>query len=354
MKIGLVLDPYGEEHPGGLGRAILEMARGIVSSCQDDEFIIYIKNPPTKPFPFEGRNWRLAPLGIARMWLASGKKFSRYIDLYIFFTPVIPIFFTPKRSIVVVHDFAYLEQPEGSFKERIVTRVLYLLHHRSLKKASGIVAVSQNAKEATVRYFGIPSEKITVIYNGFISLGAEPKQIEVPEKFFLFAGVLKARKNVLGVIEAFSEFSKTHSGYKLLIVGKKSGSYFNKVETLVRELNLEDKVIFSGYVSDGQLAYLYEKATALVFPSFIEGFGMPILEAMSRGLPVITSNIGALAEVAGDAAALVDPYNPIAIGAAMSGFADNEVLRQEYIQRGLRRAGEFSWEKNAREFQSLI
>ena len=166
--------------------------------------------------------------------------------------------------------------------------------------------------------------------------------------------MLKARKNVLGVISAFAEFAANHSDYFLLIAGKKGGGYFAECEALVEKLNIGDKVQFVGYVTDGQLAALYRKAEALVFPSFIEGFGMPVLEAMSAGLPVITSNTGALAEVADDAALLVDPYNPADIARAMAEYADTPSLRDTYILKGRERVKSFSWSAGAEQFLRLI
>jgi glycosyltransferase involved in cell wall biosynthesis len=337
MNIALIVDPYGEEKPGGLGRAIFEMTKGIVRSEGDNEYTIYTKNPPKTDLSLPGNNWKLEALGVSYLWLSGGKKLRRSHDLCIFFTPIIPLLFFPKKSIVVVHDFAYLELPGESLKQKLTSFALYTLHRVSLWKASVIVAVSQTAKESTLKYFGIRPEKIRVIYNGSISLGESPEKMEIPEKFFLFAGVIKARKNVHGVIRAFAEFSETHQDYSLIIAGKIGGEYAEEMQKLAETLGIAPRVRFLGYVTDGELAYLYSRAVALAFPSLVEGFGMPVLEAMERGLPVITSNAGALAEVAGGAAVLVDPYNPSDIARAMNLLVENPAVRQEYIEKGRRR-----------------
>lgn len=354
MHIGLIVDPYGEKSPGGLGRAIFEMAKGIVEFDRHRVYTLYFKKLPERPPNIAGEHWHMEAIGETYLLVSGARKISRALDLYIFFNPIIPLFFFPKKSIVVVHDFAYLEMPSHSFKQKLISFVLYAAHGLSLWKATKIVAVSQTAKDSVVRHFHISPEKIQVIYNGFIAPAGVSEPLETPEQFFLFAGVLKERKNVLGVVRAFALFAKSNSDYALLIAGKKEGGYYAQVAALVQELGVEDRVRFLGYVTDGQLAYLYTKAKALVFPSLIEGFGMPVLEAMSVGLPVITSNTGALAEVAGDAAVLVDPYDPEAIARGMTQVASSVERRAPLIEKGTARAEQFSWKKNARAFQQII
>ncbi len=338
MKIGLLLDPYGEKSPGGLGRAIFEMARGIRTADKNNTYVVYTKNA----------------MKVTSLFLQGARKMDRNLDLYIFFNPIVPLFLFPKRAIVVVHDFAYLELPERSLSQKLNALALYCAHAFSLWKATKIVAVSETAKESTMRHFGINPEKIQVVYNGFIALPIELEPIPTPEHFFLFAGVLKERKNVSGIIRAFALFTRSNTTHELLIAGKQSGAYAESLLDLTRELGVEKRVRFLGYVTDAELAYLYRKAQALVFPSFIEGFGMPVLEAMHAGLPVITSNNGALAEVAGDAALLVDPKHPSEIAAAMNRIAEEPALRAELIEKGRRRAMQFSWDENAKRFLEVI
>mgnify|MGYP001576057997 FL=1 len=323
----MVLDPYGEAQPSGLGRAIFEMAKAIAAQGADS-YITYLKRTH------------------GYSWLRRG-SLDPMLDLYIFFTPVIPYFFKPKKSIVVAHDFAYLETPG------VRALLIKHLHSRSLRKATAIVAVSEQTKREIVRLFRIPERKITVVPNGSVPLPA-PQALQTPEHFFLFAGVLKERKNVLGIIRAFAEFAPAHPGFFLLLAGKKQGAYYEQALRLVEDLGLKERARFLGYVTDGELAYLYTKAEALVFPSFIEGFGMPVLEAFALGLPVITSKSGALAEVAGDAALLVDPQDPSDIARAMARLAADRGLHRAYSTKGFERAKAFSWEKTGRDFNALI
>jgi glycosyltransferase involved in cell wall biosynthesis len=351
MKIGLIVDPYGEKMPGGLGRAIWELAKALVQES-DNAYTVYLKRAP-KERPALPQTVAVKSLEVRSVALSSG-TLDKGLDAYVFFTPVIPLFFFPKRAIVVAHDFAYLELPERALRERLSGFVLYCVHYLSLRKASKIVAVSHYTKSSIIRHFRIAPEKIEVVHNGFIPFAHAPESVATPEKFFLFAGVLKERKNVTGVIRAFAELHASHPDYHLLVAGKKGGAYYAELEALVDELGVREQAHFLGYVTDPQLAYLYSKAEALVFPSFIEGFGMPALEAMQAGLPVITSNEGALAEVAGDAALLANPHDPQDIARTMRELLEERGQRQTIIDKGKERAAQFSWKKASSRLQDVI
>jgi len=263
-------------------------------------------------------------------------------------------FFKPKKSIVVALDFAYLDIPNSSIKEQVRARLLYFIHRRSLRLATKIIAISTQTKEDIIRHFAIEASKIEMVPIGYIEPPKEHTKISTPEKFFLFAGVLKERKNVLGIIRAFELFIASHADFSLLIAGKTQGAYYEQCRALAKKLGIEERVQFLGYVTDTELAYLYSKATAFVFPSFIEGFGMPVLEAMNMGLPVITSNQGALAEVAGNAALLVDSTNVNSITEAMNRIATDAALSRELKEKGLLRAAQFSWQKTAGKILEII
>lgn len=327
MKIGLFIHPYSKTAPGGLGRANALLSEALIQVDAADSFTLYTKQ------------------GRGPLWLTGGQRLDSTLDAYVFFTPLIPLFFTPKKSIVIVHDLAYRSMKPRSLKEYATYLVLGFLHARSLRIATRIAAVSQATKDDIIRQFGIAAEKITVVPIGFMPLPETGTPLEVPEKFILFAGVLKERKNVSGVIRAFTRFHEAQPGFKLLIAGATSGTYYRSLVKLVESLSLTNAVQFTGYVTNEELSYLYAKARAFVFPSLLEGFGMPVLEAMHAGTPVVTSNLGALAEVAGNAAVLVDPNDSESIANGIARAALDSVERDDLIRRGRARAAEFSWEK---------
>lgn len=352
MRIGLLLDPYGEGSPGGLGRFVFELAKTLIQNSPEDTFMLYTKED-TLP-TFKTGNWKSKALNVKRIWLSAGRSLDATLDCYVFFTPIIPFFFRPARSIVFALDFAYMELPGGTLQQKLQTFFLKQLHGRSFARASHIVAITQATKDLVVKYFGISPDKISVIHLGYVVSTVTPEFLEVPEKYFLFAGVLKERKNVHGIVKAFAPFHKEHPEFRLLITGKKTGTYFESLQRLVRELGIADFVVFLGYVSDAQLAYLYQHAEAFVFPSLVEGFGMPVLEAMHAGVPVITSHRGALAEVAGDCALLVNPEDTGAITRGMQELANDPLLRQRLVTQGRERARLFTWEKAALKLHTVI
>jgi glycosyltransferase involved in cell wall biosynthesis len=343
MNIGLVVHPYGEERPSGLGRAIFEMVKALVELDSANLYTLYFKEKP-HGMPQISGTWNTVVLNAKRLLLHAGELKRSDQDIFIFFTPVIPLTFFPKKSIVVVHDLGFLRLRKKGCTGHITAYVLYFCYFISLRKAKKIIAVSQATKDDVCRYFKIHKDKVVVVYNGFTPPTTHAKAIPCPEQFFLFAGALKERKNVERIIDAFIIFSKTHPSYDLLLVGKAEGVYVDMLKKKVVNAGLSEQVQFLGYVSDEELAYLYSKATAFVFPSLLEGFGLTVLEAMSQAAPVITSNTGALAEVAGDAALLVDPYSVESISNALTLISENESLRAGLIAKGKERIHLFSWE----------
>ena len=348
MKIGIVLHPYGEEKPAGLGRAIFEITRGLIEFDSKNEYVVFLRKRPKIPLGFKGQNWRIKIGDPKFFWLDRALR-GENLDVCIFNTPIISFFVKPKKSIVIAYDFAY---------DNFSPDYLLKLYHRfSLKAADLIISISEATKKEIVSLFRIPCEKIMVIYLGYDKIcGFQPYPPPgLPEKFFLFVGAIKERKNVYGIVKAFSSLkSEKRVEPKLVLAGHGKGQYYEKIIRFVKENGLSEKVIFLGQVSDGELSYLYRRAEALVYPSFIEGFGLPILEAMSCGLPVITSTVSSLPEVAGGAALLVDPYDTEAIAEAMVQIIGDPVLRERLIAAGYKQAEKFSWEKTAAELLYLI
>lgn len=353
MNIGLVVHPYGEAKPSGLGRAISQMVKALVESDRENTYTLYFKETPIKLPDIKG-TWKTNVLNVKRLLLHAGGLKKNTEDLFIFFTPVIPLTFFPKKSIVVVHDLGFVRLPKKGLKAHSIACILYLSYFISLRKADKVIAVSNATKEDVCRYFNLKSDKVVVVHNGFTQPTAQAKAFPCPEHFFLFAGALKERKNVARIIDAFISFSKTQPDVHLLLVGKAEGVYVEKLKETVRKAGLADRVQFLGYVSDEELAYLYSKTRAFIFPSLLEGFGLTILEAMSQGAPVITSNTGALAEVAGDSALLVDPYSTEAIKGTMVEIVRNTPLRNRLIEKGKIRAESFSWKETGEGFMQVI
>lgn len=355
-KIGLILSPYGEKHAAGLGRSIFSLAESIIANDPDTIFTVFLKGSNTPNPEFKSKNFKVKRLPDHPLWLDFGLRTEEKLDVYIFFTPVMPLFVKCSNSIVVVHDLAYREIKSESIKEFFVRFVLGFVHRNALNKAKKIIAVSKYTKDTILSYYPkINPEKIVVIYNGFNSIRSKSmneSKTKIDNPYFLFVGVLKKRKNVLRLIEAFEIYKKTHNNnYNLVLVGK-AGE--REVEEKIKNSQFKKDIILTGYISDSDLFSLYSNAATFVFPSLIEGFGMPILEAMSIGTPVITSNIGAMREIAGEAGYLVDPYSPQSIADGMYCVVDDESLRKALILKGFERVKEFSWDKAGNKYCEII
>jgi glycosyltransferase involved in cell wall biosynthesis len=232
----------------------------------------------------------------------------------------------------------------------------------SARKASKIIAISENTKKDIIDYFRIDEEKIRVIYLGVDrQFSPQPDTNEVgvlskynlPRGYILSVGTLEPRKNILRLINAYKMVASTGEPVPKLVIVGGQGWRNEDLGKLVRESGLADRVVLVGYVPDEDLPTLYRNAAVFVYPSLYEGFGLPPLEAMACGTPVITSNISSIPEVVGDAAILIDPYNTTEIAQAIASVLNNKELRDRLKMNGLVRSNLFSWDKTARETLKL-
>jgi glycosyltransferase involved in cell wall biosynthesis len=224
------------------------------------------------------------------------------------------------------------------------------------RRASRILTVSEASKRDILHFFNVPERKIVVIPNAFDErFAAEPPPDEVQRvrerfqldtRYLLYAGNIKPHKNVVRLIEAFAIVRQERAEpLKLLIIGDEISKHA-ALRRAVHRHQLHKYVRFLGFVPDQTLAILYRLAAVFVFPSLYEGFGLPPLEAMASGTPVVTSNVSSLPEVVGDAAVLVDPYQAASIAEGIARVLGDDSLRRDMIQRGLARAKQFSWERS--------
>lgn len=261
----------------------------------------------------------------------------------------------PKKSVATVHDLAFHLFPRSyPIKARALS---YFTLRRAIKSASKLVAISQQTKKDLKRYFKVPGEHIEVMYLGTRDLPTSEFDFSVtyPEldKYFICVGRLELRKNLLNIIKAFHQFIvAVNTPVKLVLCGSRGFGY-SLIKNLVKKLKLEDKVIFMGYVNVNHLPTLYRKSMGVIFVSQYEGFGLNILEGFASNVPVMTSNFGAMAEIAGNAALLVDPNKINEIANGFKELYQNENLRQVLIEKGQIRLQYFSWEKAAKKLIEL-
>ena len=249
------------------------------------------------------------------------------------------------RYVVMVHDFIPLR-----FPKRFSPLTPYHRYYvpQVLNQAKHIICNSQSTAEDIIKFCQIPSSKISPILLGYDSqhfqASSELSQRSPNPPYFLYIGRHDPYKNISRLISAFAHLHPQHE-YQLWLSGPSDKRYTPALKKQVQELGIVDRVKFLDYVPYEDLPTIINGAIALVFPSLWEGFGLPVLEAMACGTPVITSNLSSLPEVAGDAAILIDPYNVAEITDAMQAIANDTGLRSHLSQLGLQRAKKFSWEK---------
>ncbi len=271
----------------------------------------------------------------------------------------------PRRSVVTVHDLGYLRFPEAHPPfERWYLDWSTRFNGRA---AARVLALSETTRDDLVRHYGVPPEKVRVVYPGLRD-GMAPVEDEgrirdvlarygVRQPYFLYVGTLKPRKNLLRLVRAYARFAAEEHGdgaRPLLVLAGKPGWQHEALVREVERLGLAGTVVFPGYVEDADLPALYTGALAFVFPSLYEGFGLPLVEAMACGTPVVASRTSACGEVAGDAALLVDPLSEEEIAGALAQVARDADLRAALAARGRERARAFSWERAAREVLDVL
>jgi glycosyltransferase involved in cell wall biosynthesis len=263
-------------------------------------------------------------------------------------------FFCSATSVLVIHDLQHINQPWNFsiFYLPFLKVIIYL----SARSSDAIIAISKKVKSDVEKHYNIASERVSVVYNGIDrdrffprnrdEVRAFKKKYGLPERFILYPAASLPHKNHIRLLESFRTVKEEQGGLKLLLIGARD--YGNReIEEKIKELGLSDDVIFRGWLSYEDIPAIYCASLALVFPSLHEGFGLPVIEAMASGVPVVCSRIEPLTEVADRAAFFVDPLSPVDIAQGILSVVKDDRLRERLIKQGLERSREFSWETTA-------
>ncbi len=313
--------------------------------------VVYLKNKPLDDLPKPSQRWQYRVVGPRKFWT----QISLPLNLYLH-QPKPDVFFTPGHylprwapcpTVMSIMDLGYIHFPE-MFKKRDLWQLRQWTAY-SVKKTKKILTISQSAKNDIMEYYHLPAKRVVVTYPGFKmdqrKKAANLKKYGVEGDFILYVGTLQPRKNLVKLIEAHSLLVSQYPNLQLVIVGKK-GWLYKEIFRKVKELGLTKKVVFTGFVPDEDLPAFYQKATCFVLVSLYEGFGLPLLEAMHFGCPVVASKVSSLPEVVGQAGILVNPHSSKEIAEGIKKALKN---RQELSQKGAQQAKKFSWEKCARQ-----
>lgn len=254
---------------------------------------------------------------------------------------------------MTIHDVIYKIFPQYVPNTR--WKIYYQLSENAARNARQVVTISQCSKKDITKFLGIQEEKIKVTYlgkpeNNHSEFQAE--KLDSAKDYILYLGGFDYRKNVATLLRAYKKFSEFFPDISLVVLGKlpdPSNPLAPDLKNLVTQLSLDSKVIFPGYVKDNDLPAWYKNAKFFVYPTLYEGFGLPVLEAMGYGCPVVTSKNSSITEIAGDAAILIDSANPQEITDAMVRVVKDDNLRKSMIKKGLENVKRFSWKKCAME-----
>lgn len=311
------------------------------------EFNFEIEVCSFMPYTVYRRTWNCFPVKYNHLFKSNA-------DIYHFINFIVP----PRvdgKVIVTVYDMVYKTFPEtmhnSNFK-RLEKNLKY-----SVDRADIIITISENSKKEIAEYLKVRPDKIEIVppgvefqvYNKEFSkteLEKIKEKYNLPEEYVLYLGTLEPRKNIESIIDAFGLYKqKRKNNLKLVIAGNK-GWMYDSIFKRVKDLNIENEVIFTGYVDEEDKPCIYKMSRIFLFPSLYEGFGMPVLEAMASGVPVITSNTSSLPEVCGDAAVLVEPKDISSICDGIIRLQEDYDFRQQLVEQGFMQCKKFTWERS--------
>lgn len=348
----------------GLGRVCYNLIKEISMIDEKNEYVIFGKHPSLNFL--EGRgNFRFVdiyfPVLSARtlFWL---QRIIKREGVELFYSPFqVTTISPPCPMVITVHDMMDLFYPDAfSHHPFYVNRALRIYFRfvipKSIRNATMITSVSESTKRDILKYFRVPEDRVEVIYNGVEEKFSPVKderlfimvkeKYKLPDRFILYLGSTKPYKNLDGALEAFSKLRKKYmnpDNHIYLVIGGLRHFSSSDLERKARELGVENDFFNIGYISEEDLPPLYSLAEIFLFPSIWEGFGLPALEAMACGTPVVASNTSSLPEVIGEAGIMVDPKNTTSIAEALYRILNDKTLRDELSEKGIQQARKFSW-----------
>jgi len=371
MIIGIDGNEANISNKVGVGQYAFKLLCHLYQKDTKNKYIIYLKDQPLSDLPKPRENWQYKIFGPAKLWTRLALPIHLFMDrtpLDLFFSPShYSPSFSPFPTIPTIHDIGYLQ-----FQNQFTKKDLYQLINwtqESLKKSSQIITVSQFSKDEIIKTYDINPNKIHIAYNG---VDTPPKidsktQQDIlssynlrPNNYYLYLGTLKPNKNIPFLIESYSLFLKkikstpcpvkgrVGEGFcpKLVIAGKK-GWLFDEIFATVKKCHIEEHVVFTDFVTEDQKWTLYQNAIASVLPSIYEGFGIPAIESMKVGTPVIVSNIPPFREVVQNCGLFIDPTNSNDLCQKIIEI-NNPKNREKFSKLGKTQADKFSWGSTAK------
>ena len=372
MRIGIdcrtILNPHSGER-AGVGHYVDGLVSALIDRYPDAEFVLYFdyrvrdisgfarKNVKVKHFPFSQYGKYLS-FGYSHM-LITAYLLKEGLD--ILHVPAGSIPFTyPKKVVYTVHDLAIFKHPEW-FPSSFISR--NVLVPQTIRKADAIIAVSASTAHDLKQLFNVPSKKVSIIHHGFdvhkIPLKRRANETiekyKLPKRYVLFVGTIEPRKNVEGLMRAFVALQEKNPALAdvALVLAGQEGYHSEQVMQTLMALKTKRSIRYIGYVTHNEKVELLRHAAAFVFPSFYEGFGLPILEAMALGVPVVTSKTTSMPEIAERAALFIDPTNVADITRGLREVLTKPDVAKRLHEAGPKQAAKFSWQRCAEETMAV-
>jgi glycosyltransferase involved in cell wall biosynthesis len=361
MRIGIDARMYSSEFTG-IGRYVYELTQRLLEVDKKNEYVLFMNQPTYDQFEPRSKRVKKVLVNAPHYSLAEQLRFlwkiwlSR-VDLMHFTHFNAPILYRG-QSVVTIHDLTLSFYPGKKMNSWFYRKAYNLVLHNAVKHAKKIIAVSQNTKKDLIEVAKTEPSKIEVVYEGVAgNFCPRPdkedieellKKYSITKEYMLYTGVWRSHKNLVNMIKAFALLCGDEGFEPQLVITGEENPYYPEVKRTVKELDLEHKVIFTGLVDEDELTALYQAAKMYVFPSLYEGFGLPPLEAMRCGTPVVASKASCIPEICGEEnAVFFDPYDPEDIANAMRRLWLDETLQADLRERGLAHSRKFSWEKMA-------
>ncbi|MFD1613462.1 glycosyltransferase family 4 protein [Gelatiniphilus marinus] len=375
MKIGIEGQRLFRKKKHGMDMVALELIKNLQKIDLENTYFIFVKPDEDHTVLTETPNFKIIQLegGSYPFWeqIALPKAAKKYGCDILHCTSNTAPFFSDIPLITILHDIIYMESSyykiltsSATTYQKFGNAYRKLIVPRVVKKSNKIVTVSHFEKRRIAEYFSIKKENcLEAIYNG-VSTHFKPifnkqelkrvkEKYNLPDKFFFFLGNTDPKKNTKGTLIAFSNFLKQSKlDYKLVMLDYDTKE-LEKLLTEIGDKHLIDSIVLTGYVVNTDLPAIYSLSTIFLYPSLRESFGIPMLEAMSCGVPVITSNTSSMPEVSGDAAHIIDPFKPDEITEGIIKILDSEEYAHNLREKGLERSKLFSWENMAKEYLKL-
>jgi glycosyltransferase involved in cell wall biosynthesis len=351
MTIGIEAERANNQHKTGVEHYAKQVILHLAEIDSTNQYILFLRTKPEDWFFKLPKNFKVKVMPFPIFWTQirlSIEMLFNPVDVLFIPASALPLIH-PRRSVVTIHDVAWKYFPK-SFTW-FMRNFLEWSTKFAVKNASNIIAVSESTKRDLVKFYGVDGKKTSVIHHGYErqDKSEEKKEIRIIQQpYILFLSTLQPRKNLIGLIEAFKDLKKENPEipHKLVVVGRPGWKFEKILEDINRN---KDIVTYLNHVSDVERFNILAKADLLVLPSFYEGFGMQILEAFEMDVPVATSKVSSMPEVAGEAAVYFDPHNKAEMKNAIKSVLLDKSLADKLRQKGRERLKEFSWQKCAEQ-----